>query len=198
MIIEDLFPIPIAFFKYEGEIDKNFLLSQPQRPNKGNSSSQNNYILNHKELLPLRQFIQKCLHDYFMATINPKNDVYLKITQSWLNWTNPNQYHHKHSHSNSLISGCFYVNADKNKDRIFFYRDGYQQIKLPPVEWNNYNSDSWWFPVGFGDLILFPSYLTHMVEPVEGNETRISLAFNAFPTGFLGDNDALNALRLEK
>jgi len=196
--MENLFPIPIGFFRYDGEVDTDFLAGQPQRPNDGNTSSEDKYLLKQKKLLNLRQFIEKSLHEYFMATYCPKNDAHLKITQSWLNWTKPGQFHHKHAHPNSLISGCYYVNAHKNSDKIFFYRDGYQQIKFPPAEWNPYNSESWWYPVGTNDLVLFPSSLTHMVQPVEGEDTRISLAFNTFPIGVIGDENELTALQLEK
>lgn len=196
MLLENLFPTPIGFFDYPGEVDKKFLLDQPQRPNSGNSSSVDKYIL--KKLPDLTTFIEKCVHEYLMATICPKNDVRLRITQSWLNWTKPGQFHHKHAHPNSLISGCYYVNANKETDKIFFYRDGYNRIKFPPIDWNAYNSESWWYPVGTGQLILFPSELTHMVEPVGGEETRISLAFNTFPVGHVGDEDELTALYLGK
>ena len=196
--MENLFPIPIGFFKYDGEVDTDFLAGQPQRPNDGNTSSEDKYLLKQKKLLNLRQFIEKSLHEYFMATFCPKNDAHLKITQSWLNWTKPGQFHHKHAHPNSLISGCYYVNARKDSDKIFFYRDGYQQIKFPPAEWNPYNSESWWYSVGTNDLVLFPSSLTHMVQPVEGEDTRISLAFNTFPIGVIGDENELTALQLEK
>jgi uncharacterized protein (TIGR02466 family) len=196
--MENLFPIPIGFFKYDGEVDKDFLVNQPQRPNDGNTSSEDKYLLKHKKLLSLRQFIEKALYEYFMATYCPKNDAHLKITQSWLNWTKPGQHHHKHAHPNSLISGCFYVKANKATDKIFFYRDGYQRIKFPPIEWNPYNSESWWYPVGTGDLVFFPSSLTHMVQPVDGDDTRISLAFNTFPVGYVGDEDELTALHLGK
>jgi uncharacterized protein (TIGR02466 family) len=198
MVIENLFPLPIGFFKYNKEINKDFLLNQPQRSNQGNTSSEDNYLLRHEQLLDIRQFIEQCLYEYFMATYNPKNDTRLKLTQSWLNWTAPGQHHHRHTHSNSLISGCFYVNANKNTDKIFFYKDTYQPIKFPPIDWNPYNSDSWWYPVGANDLILFPSSLTHMVQPVEGDETRISLAFNTFPIGVIGDENELTGLRLER
>lgn len=201
MIIENLFPTPIGFFKYEDgltEDQKTFLLDQEQRSNEGNTSSVDRYLLKQKKLAILTTFIEKSLHEYLMATICPKNDTRLRITQSWLNWTKPGQYHHKHAHPNSLISGCFYVNADKENDKIFFYRDGYQRIKFPPVEWNTYNSESWWYPVGSGDLVFFPSSLTHMVQPVGGEDTRVSLAFNTFPVGYIGDEDELTALHLGK
>ena len=201
MVIENLFPTPIGFFKYEEgltEAQKTFMLEQPQRPNEGNTSSEDRYLLKQKKLGSLTTFIEQCAQEYLMATINPKFDARLRITQSWLNWTKPGQYHHKHAHPNSLISGCYYVNANKETDKIFFYKDGYKQIKFPPVEWNAYNSESWWYPVGTGDLVLFPSSLTHMVMPVGGEDTRVSLAFNTFPVGHIGDEDELTALHLGK
>lgn len=198
MRLENLFPTPIGFFSYGNltPAQEKFLLEQPQRQNEGNTSSEDKYILRNKEVTDLATFIDKCAHEYLMATICPKNDVRLRVTQSWLNWTKPGQYHHKHAHSNSIISGCFYVSA--NDDKIFFYRDGYKRLKFPPVEWNPYNSDSWWFSVKKGDLIFFPSELTHMVEIKSGDDIRVSLAFNTFPVGHIGDEDQLTALYLGK
>lgn len=201
MQLEPLFPLPVGFFNFDEGLskeEKSFLVDQPQRLNDGNTSSVDKYILKQKKLSNLTTFIEKSLHEYLMATICPKNDVRLRITQSWLNWTKPGQYHHKHAHPNSVISGCFYVNANKDSDKIFFYKNDYQQIKFPPVEWNTYNSESWWFPVGTNGLVFFPSHLTHMVQTVGGNDTRISLAFNTFPVGYVGDEDELTALHLEK
>jgi predicted 2-oxoglutarate/Fe(II)-dependent dioxygenase YbiX len=60
-----------------------------------------------------------------------------------------------------------------------------------------HNSESWWFEVGAGDLMLFPSSLTHMVETVQGDE-RVSLAFNTFPVGYVGEEESLTALHLEQ
>ena len=200
MQIENLFPTPVSFFTFGDGLtvaQNDCIAAQAQRPNEGNASSVDSYILRNKIFDNLTTFIEKSIHEYFMATVTPKNDVRLRITQSWLNWTKPGQYHHKHSHPNSIISGCFYVNANKETDRIYFYNEDNRQIRFSPAEWNIYNSDSWWLPVGSGELILFPSSLTHMVKPVGGEDTRISLAFNTFPVGYLGDEIGLTALHLE-
>ena len=120
MQIEPLFPTPIGFFDFEEGLTSDqldFLNGQDQRPNEGNTSSLDKYILKHKELSNLTTFIEDSLHKYLMATICPKHDVRLRITQSWLNWTKPGQFHHKHAHPNSVISGCFYVNANKETDK---------------------------------------------------------------------------------
>lgn len=199
MQLEHVFPTPVGIFNFDQGLtqeQKDFLLGQEQRPNDGNMSSVERYILKNKTLDSLTTFIEKSLHTYLMATVCPKNDVRLRITQSWLNWTKPGQFHHKHSHPNSYISGCFYVNAKKETDKIYFYKDKYKPIQMPPIEWNTYNSDSWWFQVGTNMLVFFPSDLTHMVETVSSDETRVSLAFNTYPVGQIGDEDSLTSLKL--
>ena len=119
------------------------------------------------------------------------------ITQSWLNYTKPGEYHHTHEHPNSIISGVFYIDADRENDKIIFHKaNRYQQIKFPQTEYNAFNSESWFFNVGNGDLKLFPSSLTHNVEQKKGDNVRCSLAFNVFVKGYIGAEEELTALHL--
>jgi uncharacterized protein (TIGR02466 family) len=105
-----------------------------------------------------------------------------------------NQYHHKHQHPNSFISGVFYINSNKEFDKIKFFKEDYKTIKPEVTNWNLYNSESWWFPVETGDIVLFPSSLSHCVEVKKGDNTRISLAFNTFVKGCVGNNKNLTEL----
>jgi uncharacterized protein (TIGR02466 family) len=197
--IENLFPTPIGCYKLDRNLTSkeiDFIKGQDTRPNAGNVTSINNFILRHKSMTKLRDFIETSLTDYFAIVHNPKNKVNLRITQSWCNYTEPGQNHHKHSHPNSFVSGVFYPQANREMDKIYFYRAGYQQIKLPPKNWNAWNSESWWFPVGTGDLILFPSSLEHMVETVQSDLVRISLSFNTFPVGNIGEEVDLTGLQI--
>jgi uncharacterized protein (TIGR02466 family) len=199
MAIENLFPTPIGLYKLDRDLtgkEIDFIKGQETRPNAGNVTSKNNFMLRHKSMTKLRDFIETSLTDYFATVHNPKNKVGLRITQSWCNYTEPGQYHHKHAHPNSFVSGVFYPQANQETDKIYFYRAGYQQIKFPPEKWNIWNSESWWFPVGTGDLILFPSSLEHMVETVKGEQTRISLSFNTFPVGSIGEEVDLTGLQI--
>lgn len=199
MITHNLFPTPVSAFTLDRELTKeelDFLSIQEEKPNEGNTTSANRTILDNENLSSLRKFIEESLDTYFKGIFSPKNKVSLRFTQSWTNYTKPGQYHHKHAHPNSLVSGVFYVKANKDSDKIYFYRDGYRQLKLPVDQWNLYNSESWWLPVNTGDLYIFPSSLTHMVETVQGDDTRISLAFNTFPVGNVGDDDNLTGLYL--
>lgn len=201
MTILSLFPKAVGKYELGREFtdkEKDFVHKAERRPNMGNQSSANNYVLKEKVMKKLHEFLQESATDYFNQVYRPKDDVKLYITQSWLNYTEPGQFHHKHAHPNSFISGVLYINADITKDKIFFYNDGYQQIKLNPTDWNTWNSESWWFEAGTGVLYLFPSSLTHMVEVVTAAETRISLSFNTFLRGTIGDNSSLTELKTEE
>ena len=199
-MIHNLFPTPVAIYKLDRKLTEEelvFIKGQETRPNMGNVTSIDNKILQNHSMTKLRDFIESNVSEYFKTVYSPKHDVTLRITQSWINYTEPGQYHHKHAHPNSFVSGVFYPQANRETDKIYFYRDGFQQIKFPPSDWNVWNSESWWFEVGTGDLVLFPSSLTHMVETVKGKDTRISLSFNTFPVGLVGDEMDLTGLKLE-
>ena len=199
MNIHNLFPLPIGFFRLGRDLTKtelDFILGQDKYPNQGNITSSNRTILKDKELTDIRDFIEDAMLEYFKTVHDPKGDVALYVTQSWANYTDPGQYHHKHAHPNSFISGVFYPQADRSVDKIYFYKSGYERIKVQPATWNHWNSESWWFEVGAGDLILFPSHLEHMVETKVGNETRVSIAFNTFLKGHIGVDESLTGLQL--
>lgn len=199
MNLHGLFAQPVGFFDLGRELsdeEKFFLMELEQRPNMGNRTSANNFVLRDKLMTSLRGWMEDCVAEYFKATTNPKHDVTLRLTQSWVNYSEPGQYHHKHAHPNSFVSGVFYIQTNPN-DKIFFYRDGYSQIKFPPAEWNSWNSESWWFEAITGRLIIFPSSLTHMVPTVEGEDVRVSLSFNTFPAGTVGEEMDLTGLKLE-
>jgi uncharacterized protein (TIGR02466 family) len=200
-IINGIFPTPIYISKLNRELTNKELLFIDKTKldcdkNEGNITSNDNYILNNKAFKNLKEDLDLRVKDYFDKVISPTDAITPYITQSWLNYTETNQYHHKHSHPNSLVSGVFYINCDEKFDKIKFFNENYKTIKTEVKEWNLWNSLSWWFPVKTGDIILFPSSLTHMVETKEGTNTRISLAFNTFVKGTVGSNKQLTELIL--
>jgi uncharacterized protein (TIGR02466 family) len=201
-IIQNLFPTPIYMTNIDRPFTKQELQFVNNQKNKcnnnlGNISSKDNYILNRKEFKNINKFINQCCKDYLKKIISPKNNIELYITQSWLNYTEENQYHHKHEHPNSVVSGVLYFDCDKENDKIKFSNSkGYQQIKPEIDQYNIWNSDTWWFPVETGQLVMFPSSTTHQVDTKQGTNTRISLAFNTFYKGIVGSNGQLTELIL--
>ena len=199
MITHNLFPTSVSFFELGREFsakENKFLLNLEQKPNDGNTTSKERKLLDDPKLASLREFVDASVASYFKEIYSPKHEVSLRITQSWVNYTNPGQWHHKHAHPNSFVSGVLYIKANKETDRIQFYKESYQQIKLPVDQFNLSNSDSWWLPIGTGQLILFPSSLTHMVPTLQGEDQRVSMSFNTFPVGYVGSDDDLTGLRL--
>lgn len=201
-IIQNLFPIPI----YMSNIDRTFTKQELQfvdnqknkcSKNSGNINTKDNYILNRKEFKNIKKFLDECCKDYLEKIISPKNNIELYITQSWLNYTEENQYHHTHVHPNSVVSGVLYFDCDKENDKIKFTNPvGYQQIKPEVKDFNIWNSETWWFALETGQLVMFPSSTTHQVDTKQGNNTRISLAFNTFYKGTIGSNSNLTELIL--
>jgi len=199
--INGIFPTPIYISKIDRKlntkelsfIDKNKL---DVYKNEGNKTSNDNYILNTKPFKDLKTDLDLKIKDYFKKVISSTDAITPYITQSWLNYTETNQYHHKHAHPNSLVSGVFYINCHEEHDKIKFFNDRYQTIKPEVKDYNIWNSETWWFSVKTGDVILFPSSLTHMVDTKQGDNTRISLAFNVFIKGTVGNNKNLTELIL--
>jgi uncharacterized protein (TIGR02466 family) len=199
--INGIFPTPIYISKLNRKLtNKEVLFIDKTKldvyKNEGNTTSNDNYILNHKAFKDLKTDLDLKVKDYFQKVLSPTDAITPYITQSWLNYTETNQYHHKHQHPNSLVSGVFYINCDEKFDKIKFFKEDYKTIKPEIKQWNLWNSESWWFSVKTRDIILFPSSLTHMVENKEGTNTRISLAFNVFIKGTVGVNKSLTELML--
>ena len=203
-VINSIFPTPI----YTTKMDRGFTKQELQfvkeqkkhcSKNTGNINTKDNYILNRKEFKNIKKFLDKHCKDYLDTVICPKDKIELYITQSWLNYTEANQYHHKHEHPNSVVSGVLYFDSDIKNDKILFsHSKGYQQIspQADKEKWNLWNSGTWFFPVETGQLIMFPSSTNHQVETKKGNNTRISLAFNTFYKGTIGSNFELTELIL--
>ncbi len=167
--------------------------------NTRNASSLNKYIFNMGELKTIKQFCEEHIKNYVKEVIKPKDEIDCYITQSWLSITKPGESHHGHNHPNSIISGVFYI-ATVEEDNITFYNPNVfiKSIRILSLEYTEWNSTSWSFPVNNNKLILFPSWLEHEVKVNEKATTdRISLSFNTFVKGTLGEREEATELILK-
>lgn len=168
--------------------------------NVGNDSSEDMDILRFPEMADLKKFIQKSLDMYFLHVYQPKTpkNARLTLTQSWLNFTKPGEHHHVHTHPNSIISGCLYISAEKGKDMITFENREIPQFQIETDKINEFNSSEIGVPVVTRDIILFPSNMLHKVPQTESSDVRISIAFNSFFRGKIGnvDSDRVNYLEI--
>jgi uncharacterized protein (TIGR02466 family) len=201
VVVHSLFPTTV----YSNQLNRNFTQSELSlvaefkkkcKPNPGNTTSQDNYILNHKNFKELKLNMEYFLQDYFDKIVCPSRNVKPYITQSWLNYTEPKGFHHEHHHTNSYLSGVMYFNANNKFDKIQFNNKVYNQITVETKNFNTHNSETWWLPVKTGQILIFPSGTTHSVKIKEGNNVRISLAFNTFLKGDLGTAQTLTELKI--
>lgn len=202
MIQHNLFPIPVLvseFYRDFSELELSFVNDVELYPNVGNKTSLDKNVLDSDALKDIRGFVDTQL-DLIVKNIICNDNVSLYITQSWLNITKPGEHHHHHYHPNSYFSGVLYFQTSDVLDGIKFS----QQKSMFPLsvepdskeKYNLVNSTVWDFPIKNKQLILFPSSLHHGVNVVQGNTTRISLSFNTFIKGSVGDINGLTHLKL--
>jgi len=213
MEIHQIFPQPVYSSKLERDLTQDELRTihkfrDTTLPLRSTSSSKKNlnhslqtskdhYVLENKGLKKLKKDLHKIVLDYFDKIICTSNSITPYITQSWLNYTESNQFLQRHAHQNSFVSGIFYAAADKKVDKIHFFKTGYETIMLEYKKFNIFNSNSWFFSVETGKVILFPSSLVHGMENKKGTNLRISLAFNVFFTGHIGNYEKIMQLNLK-
>ena len=113
-----------------------------------------------------------------------------QISNSWSIIFQKGNTSELHQHKNSYISGVYYLTSGseitfKNPhiNSYFFY----PECKDVPTTPSNFRSHSI-FRINPKPnfLILFPSFLEHIVEIHDKNEDRIGIAFNIIPKGEFG------------
>jgi uncharacterized protein (TIGR02466 family) len=151
------------------------------------SYSKSQDVLSEKIFEPLKTEIESLCIDFAKSHGHRIDSI--SICSSWVNRVEMGQIIHNHVHANSYISGCFYLTEgsaiefyNKNiNDRIFNF--------LPEVDVDQGNYRTWastYFNIVPGDLLLFPSNLSHAVRPHNLNKIRLSIAFNTLPIGLFG------------
>ena len=204
-----LFPTPVLICPYPVDYTKELEWirnSECRKENKGNDGggvkvhynrqSEDTFVLDRPELSNLRAFIEAKLHEY-VTKIMASTDK-LIITQSWLNKNKKGESHHEHQHPNSMISGVWYPQIHEQMPPIQFRSRQQRDVSLQTEKYNTFNSATFMLPMKRGELILFPSNLTHSVPTNVGEEERISLSFNTWPKGNMGDIKSLTYLPLDR
>jgi hypothetical protein len=79
--------------------------------------------------------------------------------------------------------------SQQENDMISFLSDRKMTSFIEPLGLNKFNSVTVNIHVNQGDIILFPSDLSHSVPVNNEDYTRVSLAFNSYFEGILGDSD---------
>src|SRR5215469_4424489 len=166
--------------------------------NQVNLISENLYIFDEPPLKSIKKAVDEALYTYAREVMGISQKLY--VTQSWSLVNYPNVGMHGHSHSNSVVSGSlYYTDMPSPPARMIFNRHtGYQQLELSPEKGrrNLYNTPMAVVTPKKGEVVLFSSKLTHLVETNTAATPRYSIAFNTFIKGKLGDYRDVSELTL--
>lgn len=198
MNLQTIFPVTIGIKQLERDFtadELSFLNGLELGSNSGNSISVDGNVLDAAEMKDLKQFCLNSINEYMRNIYKPKNNLGLRITQSWINVTKEGEFHHRHSHANSVFSASFYISTNK-EDRIYFYNPRKSIFEIEAESYDVFNSDSWWIPATQGAMVMFPSWLEHDVQVKTHSGDRMSLSFNTFFAGSLGKKEGRTELIL--
>lgn len=99
------------------------------------------------------------------------------IRSMWGNINPKGGYNFTHVHPTGWMSAVYYVSVPKNSSPITF--EDPRPAKL--MDFQNsclVNNNHYTHQPEVGQLILFPSWLPHFVDPNQSDEERISISFN--------------------
>ena len=156
--------------------------AQVKSENKSNRGYQSPDIsLNEPVIADLKQHIIRESQNY-LKSINLKKDI--KLGNIWFNVNEFKDFNISHIHS-GILSGVFYLKTPTECGKIVF-QSPYMELmdtvfceSLTKENCNIYNSTSWEFDPIANQLLIFPSFLRHYVEPnLNLNEDRMSISFN--------------------
>lgn len=188
-----LFPTIVKQYKFEGLFSLDeiaFMESQEMEDDGGSFKSRNTFLLDEEPLSRVKTFVLKCMDDYIRTVHKPENDVKPYLTQSWLNYYDPLNYHHKHFHPNSFLSGVIYFSDTE----LRFFNNIYEPIEIKSKDYNIDNSNAWNINTSYGTVLIFPSHLQHSV-PIT-TSPRYTIAFNSYISGHIGTSQNLMHLSL--
>ena len=170
--------------KFSEEFDpKWFKIQKYDGSNKYRSEKFNNVIM-HESLNGLHEWVKTCIDDYLV------NELYMKyeehfISESWLNVNLKGGNQSIHSHPNSILSGVYYLKSEEGHPPLEFHKtrpsDQHPFISLSEqyekIHPNTTTKVA--FPCEQDSMLVFQSQLYHSHAPIQIDEQRISLSWNA-------------------
>lgn len=191
MNVEDIFGIPVGIFtltslnctKVIDYIENQNLIGSGEVEGEYTSNQQ---ILEDSIFKETKEEIREATLRYSREAVG-HSILDLDFSTSWANITDDNKHIRRHSHANSYISGCFYLNQGSNINLHNPIKKKDMYTLTPTTEFNANNKYTWDFISITPEpnmLIIFPSGLAHSVDP--SPTRRHSVAFNTMPLGLVG------------
>tara|TARA_R100000149_G_C5872101_1_gene135998 strand:- start:1399 stop:1941 length:543 start_codon:yes stop_codon:yes gene_type:complete len=92
----------------------------------------------------------------------------------WINENMKGDYNALHCHPGSQYSAVYYRDVPKDSGNLVFYRSDMSAINMAEIK----DEVRYIVHPKKGLLIIFPAYLTHLVNPNQSDKSRVSISFN--------------------
>jgi uncharacterized protein (TIGR02466 family) len=168
-------PVSIADLKFDQSDDSSITSSTDSGVN----------ILEEPRFKKLTEFINECITDYLDNIVSYKYDSYT-IVHAWVNRAAEGNIQPMHLHGNSIISGVYYLQADKSNAPLYFEKieiNTSPYLAISTRKQTLFNANRMAFPAETGICFLFPSNIRHGYDIPNTCGERISLAFNVMLNG---------------
>jgi uncharacterized protein (TIGR02466 family) len=124
--------------------------------------------------------LNKIEEKVFLFTQAHNSDHFYKIKEAWLNVYNKNDQQEYHYHADCTFSAVFFLKSTKDCAKIFFENPVEPDMK--PIknikEQNQLTFKTCHFFPKENSLLIFRSYMRHMVEKQNTNFERTTVAVN--------------------
>jgi uncharacterized protein (TIGR02466 family) len=160
------------------------------KSNRGGWHSKGNlFAPEHQQFPGLRGAVTAAMFNYIAEVFGFRGEIQLALT-GWTVINRQGDYNVPHNHAANLLSGALYIVVPeemKNGNIVFqdprlnlnaHETEGMRRVGLR-APWMNTNIT---VPPVAGEILVFPSWLNHYVEPFESpdpNAIRIVISFNA-------------------
>lgn len=105
--------------------------------------------------------------------------VYDDISNSWISMQTKHSTLKMHKHQLSTISGVLYLKVDESSSNLYLENPNPYIGISETNKITEYTTEKFWIKPNIGDLILFPSWLSHGSNEEENmSEERIIFSFN--------------------
>lgn len=106
------------------------------------------------------------------------NSEYI-IKESWFNFYNEGDYQEYHTHASSIFSAVYFFSNPTNSGKLIFKSPATPDMfPLKNLTNNTYNFQTCDYNPKPRTLVIFRSYVQHMVEKCKNSTPRITAAFN--------------------
>ena len=180
MELYNLFSVPVLRYSADESYDNIQCEIQKAIKNYDGFKRSYNFIEKYNCQLLKKRIEESCL-SYLKYSrwsgMYDKSKSPIKLENSWINFGKKGESHIQHVHPGHKISGVYYYRVNRKQGSIIFQNPNPISNTCEFPSGQTFSSFTE-FVLYDGDIILFPSWLSHGTTKSRSDEERVSIAFN--------------------